>query len=64
MWYVIWTTTGCEQKLGHWIRDYVPAEYYDDCFVPLIDQNKKVNGDWGLGIGPNTQSPFLGNQII
>ena len=46
MWYVIWTTTGCEQKLGHWIRDYVPAEYYDDCFVPLIDQNKKVNGVW------------------
>ena len=46
MWYVIWTTTGCEQKLGMWIRDYVPAEYYDDCFVPQIDQNKKVNGVW------------------
>ena len=46
MWYVIWTTTGCEQKLGMWIMDYVPAEYYDDCFVPQIDQNKKVNGVW------------------
>lgn len=46
MWYVIWTTTGCEQKFGLWIRDYVPAEYYNDCFVPQIDQNKKVNGVW------------------
>ena len=46
MWYVIWTTTGCEQKLGLWIKDYVPADYYDDCFVPLIDQNKKINGVW------------------
>lgn len=46
MWYVIWTTTGCEQKLGIWIKDYVPADCYDDCFVPLIDQNKKINGVW------------------
>ena len=46
MWYVIWTTTGSEQKLGLWIKNYVSAEYYDDCFVPQIDQNKKVNGVW------------------
>ena len=46
MWYVIWTTTGCEQKLYQWIKDYVASEYYDDCFVPLIDQNKKINGVW------------------
>ena len=46
MWYVIWTTTGSEQKLDLWIKEYVPNEYYDDCFVPLIDQNKKVNGVW------------------
>lgn len=46
MWYVIWTTTGSEQKLDLWIKEYVPKEYYDDCFVPLIDQNKKVNGVW------------------
>lgn len=46
MWYVIWTTTGSELKLCLWIRDYVPAEYYEDCFVPQIDQNKKVNGVW------------------
>ena len=46
MWYVIWTTTGSELKLDLWIKEYVPNEYYDDCFVPLIDQNKKVNGVW------------------
>ena len=46
MWYVIWTTTGSELKLWLWIRDYVPADYYEDCFVPQIDQNKKVNGVW------------------
>ena len=46
MWYVIWTTTGSELKLSIWIKDYVPSEYYDDCFVPQIDQNRKVNGVW------------------
>lgn len=46
MWYVIWTTTGSELKLGQWIKDYVPAEFYHDCFVPQIDQNRKVNGVW------------------
>lgn len=48
MWYVIWTTTGCEHKLDLWVKDYVPEEYYDDCFVPQIDQNKKVNGVWKI----------------
>lgn len=46
MWYVIWTSTGSEQRLGLWIKEYVPKEYYEDCFVPMIDQNKKVNGVW------------------
>lgn len=46
MWYVIWTTTGCEQKLCSWIDDYVSDSYYDECFVPYIDQNKKIHGEW------------------
>ena len=46
MWYVIWTATGSENKLSKWIKDYVDDSLYDDCFVPLIDQNRKEAGKW------------------
>ena len=46
MWYVIWTATGSERKLSKWIADYVDDRLYDDCFVPLIDQNRKEAGKW------------------
>ena len=46
MWYAIWTATGSERKLCSWIKDYVPDSLYEDCFVPLIEQNRKVKGEW------------------
>jgi len=46
MWYAIWTATGSERKLCSWIKDYVIDSLYDDCFVPLIEQNRKINGEW------------------
>ena len=46
MWYAIWTATGSERKFCSWIKDYVPDGLYEDCFVPLIEQNRKINGEW------------------
>ena len=46
MWYAIWTATGSERKLCSWIKDYVPDNLYEDCFVPLIEQNRKIKGEW------------------
>ena len=46
MWYVIWTATGSERKLNQWISDYVSDDLYEDCFVPLIEQNRKEDGKW------------------
>ncbi len=46
MWYVIWTATGSERKLSQWISDYVSDDLYEDCFVPLIEQNRKEAGKW------------------
>ena len=52
MWYAIWTATGSERKLCSWIKDYVPDSLYDDCFVPLIEQNRKINGEWKINKKP------------
>ena len=46
MWYAIWTKTGSERSLCLWIDKYVPEALYDACFVPLVEQNKKINGEW------------------
>ncbi len=46
MWYAIWTSTGSEQKLCSWITDYVSEDLYDEVFVPLIEKNQKVKGEW------------------
>ncbi|WP_034442334.1 antiterminator LoaP [Butyrivibrio sp. AE2032] len=46
MWYVIWTATGSERKLNTWIADYMKHSLYEDCFVPMVDQNRKVKGKW------------------
>jgi transcriptional antiterminator NusG len=52
MWYAIWTATGSERKLCSWIKDYIPESLYDDCFVPLVEQNRKVKGEWKTSIKP------------
>ena len=46
MWYAIWTSVGSERKLCSWIKDFVPDRLYEDCFVPLIEQNRKIKGEW------------------
>ena len=46
MWYAIWTATGSERKLCSWIKEFVPENLYEDCFVPLVEQNRKIKGDW------------------
>ena len=46
MWYAIWTSTGSERKLCAWINDFISETLYDDCFVPLVEQNRKVKGEW------------------
>ena len=46
MWYVIWTATGSERKLCAWIDSYVSSSLYDDCFVPVVEQNRKVKDEW------------------
>lgn len=46
MWFVIWTTTGSENKLNQWISEFLPHELYDNCFVPMVDKNMKVQGNW------------------
>ncbi len=46
MWYAIWTSTGSERKLCSLINDCVSHKLYDGCFVPVIEQNKKIKGVW------------------
>ncbi len=46
MWYAIWTATGSERKLCSWIKEFVPEKLYEDCFVPLVEQNRKFKGEW------------------
>ena len=46
MWYAIWTQTGAERKLSSWINDFIPDSLYEECFVPLVEQNRKVKGEW------------------
>lgn len=48
MWYAIWTTTGSERKLCSWIMDFISGDLYEDCFVPLVEQNRKVKGEWKI----------------
>lgn len=46
MWYAIWTATGSERKLCSWIKEFVPKNLYEDCFVPLVEHNRKIKGEW------------------
>ena len=46
MWYAIWTSTGSESKLCSWIKDYISNNLYEKCFVPFVEQNRKVKGEW------------------
>ncbi len=48
MWYAVWTSTGSEQKLCSWIKDYVSDYLYEDVFVPMIEKNQKVKGEWKI----------------
>ena len=41
MWYVIWTTTGCESRAAEEI-----IKYSDRCFVPRKTINIKRGGNW------------------
>ena len=46
MWYVIWTATGSERKLCSWIKEQISSELYEDCFVALVENKRKVSGEW------------------
>lgn len=46
MWYAIWTATGSENKLCSWIADYIQDGLYEECFVPLLEQNRNEKGIW------------------
>ena len=48
MWYAIWTTTGAEGKLCEWIKDCISDSLYEDCFVPIVEQNRKFKGEWKI----------------
>lgn len=48
MWYAIWVTTGCEEKVAAMCRRHIPKEYYEDCFIPKVEIKKKYLGNWHL----------------
>lgn len=46
MWYAVWTSTGSEQKLCSWITEFVSHDLYEVVFVPMIEKNLKIKGEW------------------